>query len=115
MCPTLPNTQEGEAEDASLLGCSSPEPEKAKSRKRKQAPVQPSKPEPEAAAEDAAEDAEAEQGAAEDAFHFASADLFRDWLAQHKAQLAAEEEVCTLCRPPDSTVVCIADQAYKVP
>jgi hypothetical protein len=32
----------------------------------------------------------------DDAFHAAAAGLFRDWLAQHKARLAEEEEVSVL-------------------
>lgn len=48
-----------------------------------------------AAAAAAAEQNEVEDSAGEDAdaIHAAAADLFRDWLAEHKAQLAREEEV----------------------
>lgn len=76
-----------------MLFYSSPTPEKAKSKKRKQAPADDSKAVPEeSAAPPEAADAH-EQVDADDAFHAAAASLFRDWLTQHKAQLAEEEEV----------------------
>ena len=77
-----------------MLACSSPEPQKAKSRKRKQAPAEISSAAPQEPAEPEAADANA-LGEAEDAFHAAAAGLFREWLAQHKAQLAEEAEAST--------------------
>jgi len=76
-----------------VLFYSSPTPEKAKSKKRKQAPADDSKavPQESAAALEAA-DAH-EQVDTDDAFHAAAGSLFRDWLTQHKAQLAEEEQV----------------------
>ena len=35
----------------------------------------------------------AKEDGVDDAVHAAAADLFREWLAQHKAQVALEEEV----------------------
>ena len=72
--------------------CSSPEPQKSKSRKRKQAPAEDSKAAPEEPPEAKAADADAPADEADDAFHAAAADLFREWLAQHKAQLAEDAE-----------------------
>lgn len=77
------------------LVCSSPEPEKARSRKRKQVPGEEDRALAEEAAEPTAADGKAPHDA-DDAFHAAAADLFRDWLAQHKAKLAEEEEVSVL-------------------
>jgi len=76
-----------------VLFYSSPTPEKAKSKKRKQAPADDSKavPQESAAALEAA-DAHG-QVDTDDAFHAAAGSLFRDWLTQHKAQLAEEEQV----------------------
>ena len=74
--------------------CSSPEPEKARSRKRKQVPGEEDGALAEGAAEPTADGKAPDD--ADDAFHAAAADLFRDWLAQHKAKLAEEEEVSVL-------------------
>ncbi|CAL5229901.1 g13320 [Coccomyxa viridis] len=70
---------------------SSPEPQKSKSRKRKQAPAEDSNAAPEEPAEARAVDADASADT-DDAFHAAAADLFRGWLAQHKARLAEDAE-----------------------
>ncbi len=49
-----------------------------------------------------------EDDESDDAFHAAAADLFREWLAQHKAQAAKEEEVrigCMFCIVTRDTVL----------
>ena len=82
-------------------------PEKAKSKKRKQAPADDSKAVPqESAAPLEAADAHG-QVDTDDAFHAAAASLFRDWLTQHKAQLAEEEEVSSYNHPPYPNHYCL--------
>ena len=86
-----------------MVICSSPEPQKSKSRKRKPAPAEDSSAAPQEPAEPKAADADA-LDEADDAFHAAAAGLFREWLAQHKAQLAEDEEASAQAPPTLSSL-----------
>ena len=75
--------------------------QKQESKEEREKPEQHAEAAPEAHQQDEGavipSEAVQEDDESDDAFHAAAADLFREWLAQHKAQAAKEEEVRLGC------------------